>query len=100
MKLDSTAIREIPKVADKKDLMANLSDDEKTVLKIIYEDDLPMASMNSYVERLLKENTFKRVKIQSLLTSLSEKGLISLSSGYYDTSDKGRKIMLELFDKK
>jgi hypothetical protein len=81
------------------DIPIKITTDEKTLLKIIYENDLPNAVMDTYVARLLKESTFKRVKIQSLLSSLETKGLITLSSGYYDTSDKGRKIMLELFDK-
>lgn len=84
---------------DENDLISNLSNDEKTLLRVIYEDDLPSASIDNYVTRLLKANIFKRVKIQSLLSSLDAKGLISLSNGYYDTSDKGRTIMLKLFDK-
>lgn len=49
---------------DENDLISNLSNDEKTLLRVIYEDDLPSASIDNYVTRLLKANIFKRVKIQ------------------------------------
>jgi Mn-dependent DtxR family transcriptional regulator len=39
--------------------------------------------------------------VESILKEFENKGLIYLSNiGYYDTTEKGRKIMLELLDGK
>jgi len=86
---------------DKKKLVANLNEDEITLLKLIYDNDLPHMNSSTYINKILEVSELKRVKVQSLLTSLSSdnKGILSLSNGIYDTTDKGRNIMLELFEK-
>lgn len=92
-----TLVKQINK--DKDDLISNLSNDEKTILQIIYSDDIAMSNSDDYINKLIKNDGFKRVKVQALLSSLVNKEILSLNSGYYDTTDKGRKIILELFEK-
>ena len=80
-------------------LISNLSNDEKIILQIIYADDIAMSNSDQYIKNLTKNNGFKRVKVQALLSSLVNKDILSLHSDCYDTTDKGRKIILELFEK-
>lgn len=82
-------------------LITSLEDDEKTILKIIYENNISSSSKEQYIQKILQNNSFKRVKVESILKEFENKGIINLSNiGYYDTTEKGKKIMLELFDGK
>lgn len=77
----------------------NITEDEIELLKVIYDNDIPMRSSGDYINKVLEKSTFKRVKVEALITSLTSKGILSLSNGFRDTTTKGREIILSLFDK-
>lgn len=79
----------------------NLTEDEKEILKIIYENNISFALSQNYIQSIYNStttNNFKTTKIRHLLDNLVKKELISLSGGYYDTTAKGREVMIKLFD--
>lgn len=82
-------------------LIASLEDDEKSILKIIYDNNVSYSPKEQYIQQILKDNTIKRVKVESILQRFENKKIIELSNiGYYDTTEIGKKLILELFDGK
>ena len=80
-----------------------LTDDEKSLLKIIYENNISKNSEQQYINGIsaIAPNKLKAVKIRDILDSLIKKDLISVSNiGYYDSTPDGRKVMISLFEKK
>ena len=72
-----TGLDTIRKEINKYNLISNLSNDEKTILQIIYTDDIAMSNSDQYIKNLTKNNGFKRVKVQALLSSLVNKDILS-----------------------
>ena len=78
----------------------NLTNDERKILKVIYENDISRQSHSNYINKILATNEFKRIKVQDLLNSLEIKGIIKKDTYNYDITEEGQKIILALFDTK
>ena len=77
--------------------------DKKNILKIIYENDIHKNFEQQYIDSIsaIDSNKLKAVKIRNILDSLIKKDLIGISNiGYYDSTSNGRKLMINLFEKK
>lgn len=77
-----------------------LTDYEENLLQIIYDQDISIAASQKYIASICSTNPdkLKTVKVRHLLDGLVKKELISLTSGYYDTTAKGREVMIRLFE--
>lgn len=78
----------------------NLTNDERRILKIIYDNDISKQSHSGYIDKILSTKKFKRIKVQDLLKSLEKKGIIKKYTYEYDITEEGEKIILALFDVK
>ncbi len=78
----------------------DITKDERKLLQIIYENNISRSLFNTYIDNILKVNIFARVKIESLLLSLTKKNILSFDGYYYDTTEIGKKVILKLFDNK
>ena len=79
-----------------------LSEDEKKVLKTIYDKGMREANESTYINTIASNTKgFNQSQIRNILDDLIIKNCISINSiKYYDTTSKGRKVMARLFDKK
>ena len=82
------------------ELINTLTNDEKILLNILYEDNITKNPSLVYIDYIhdAKNNNFRKVKIHTLLDSLIKKELLSLSGNYYDTTGKGREVIIRLFE--
>ena len=82
-------------------IIVSLGEDEKTVLKIIYDNNVSYSPKEQYIQKILKGNTMKRVKVESILKGFENKKILEFNNiGYCDTTEIGKKLILELFDGK
>lgn len=84
-----------------KNIKIDLSSDEIKLLKIIYERNIGRQNQESYINLLLQANQFQRIKIQSLLESLTKKGIVEVepsANHFHDITTEGKEIILKLFD--